>query len=197
MPLIVAIVGMPGSGKSEAVKYAEELGFFRIYFGQITLDALKHAGLEINEKNERYIREKIRKEHGMGAYAKLSLPKITQALAENKPVVIDGVYSLEEYLILKKEFGDFFYTIAIYASPKTRFARLSARKERPLTKEEFEERDLAELQNLNKGGPIALADYTILNEGTREELKRNVTSLIEKIKRGIRRTGSRRIAKSK
>jgi len=47
-----------------------------------------------------------------------------------------------------------------------RYARLAARPERPLTPQEALERDIAEIETLDKGGPIAIADFAILNNTT-------------------------------
>ena len=40
-----------------------------------------------------------------------------------------------------------------------------------LTPKQANERDHAEIENLEKGGPIAMADYTIVNEFTLDQLK--------------------------
>src|SRR5574342_69439 len=97
---VVAIVGMTGSGKSEVARVFAENGFHRIRFGDITDEEVARRGLKLNEENERRVRELLRKEHGMAAYAKLNLPKIDSAM-EQWDVVIDGLYSWEEYLVLK------------------------------------------------------------------------------------------------
>jgi hypothetical protein len=52
-------------------------------------------GLEANESNERLVREKLRAEHGMAAYAKLSMPQILKAMEDSRTVILDGVYSWE------------------------------------------------------------------------------------------------------
>ncbi len=59
---VVSIVGMTGAGKSEVAKVFEENGFVRVRFGDITDKEIKKRGLELNERNERYIREELRKE---------------------------------------------------------------------------------------------------------------------------------------
>ncbi len=97
-------------------------------------------------------------------------------------MVIDGLYSWEEYLFLKERFGEDFIVVAVWASPPTRYARLAAREVRPLTAPEAAARDRAEVENLNKGGPIALADFTILNESRCEDLKSQVERIIAGIK---------------
>ena len=177
---VVSVVGMAGAGKSEVARLFEESGFIRIRFGDVTDEEIKKRGLELNEKNERYIRELLRKEHGMSAYARLNLPRIDSAL-KHSDVVIDGLYSWEEYTFLKGYYGEDFYVVAVWASPGTRYARLTTRLDRCLTLEEAVSRDRAEIENINKGGPIAMADFTIINESSlddlREAAKRVISSL--------------------
>lgn len=174
---VVSIVGMTGSGKSEVSRVFEEDGFTRIRFGDMTDEEIKKRGLELNEENERYIRELLRKEHGMSAYAKLNLSQIDEAL-KYSDVVIDGLYSWEEYTFLKAYYGENFYVVAVWASPKTRYARLISRVNRCLTLEEAASRDRAEIENINKGGPIAMADFTIINESSLENLEKEAKRII-------------------
>lgn len=174
---VVSIVGMAGSGKSEVAKVFESNGFKKIRFGDITDEEIRKRGLELNEENERYIRQQLRKEHGMAAYAKLNLPNI-DALLKSSDVVIDGLYSWEEYTLLKNRYGDRFYVVAVWASPRTRYQRLMNRPVRPLTTQEAASRDIAELENTNKGGPIAMADFTIINESSLEDLRREAAKVL-------------------
>lgn len=163
--LVVSIVGMAGSGKSEVASVFEGNGFKKVRFGDITDEEVKKRGLQLNEENERRVRQQLRQEHGMAAYAKLNLPKI-DAWLKSSSVVVDGLYSWEEYTLLKSRYGNNFHVVAVWASPGTRYQRLSTRQVRPLTAEEAASRDVAELENTNKGGPIAMADFTIINESS-------------------------------
>ncbi|MFC1984100.1 dephospho-CoA kinase, partial [Chloroflexota bacterium] len=97
-------------------------------------------------------------------------------------VVIDGLYSWEEYIFLKKYCGDDFYVLAVWSSPGTRYARLIDRSERCLTVEEAASRDRAEVENINKAGPIAMADFTIVNESSLSYLKKEVKRTISSLK---------------
>ena len=178
---VVSIVGMAGSGKSEVARTFEENGCIRIRFGDITDVEVKKRGLELNEESERYIRELLRKEHGMAAYAQLNLPKIDSAL-KHADVVIDGLYSWEEYTLLKNHYGTNFHTIAVWASPRTRYARLATRSKRGLTAEEAASRDRAEIENVNKGGPIAMADFTIINESSMVDLEKETERIISRLR---------------
>jgi len=180
---VVAIVGMCGSGKSEVTKILSELGLKKIRFGDITDTFLKKYNLERTEKNERFIREQLRKKYGMAAYAILNLQHIKNSL-KHSDVILDGLYSWEEYVYLKKKFGDDLTVIHVYASPETRYRRLMKRKERPLSIKESSSRDIAEIENINKGGPIAMADFVIVNENNSlKKLREDVLKLWKKIKR--------------
>ena len=174
---VVSIVGMTGAGKSEVARVLEVSGFTRIRFGDVTDEEIEKRGLELNEESERYVREVLRKQHGMSAYARLNLPRIDSAL-KHSDVVIDGLYSWEEYTFLKGYYGEDFYVIAVWASPRTRYARLSTRLNRCLTLEEAASRDRAEIENINKGGPIAMSDFTIINESSLENLETETKRII-------------------
>ena len=180
MRKVVAIVGMAGSGKSEVSRVFEENDFIRVRFGDITDEEVKKRGLALNEENERYVRELLRKEHGMAAYAKLNLPRIDSALQKSN-VIIDGLYSWEEYTSLKEYYGDSLYLVAVWSAPRTRYARLSKRRVRPLTEKEAPSRDRAEIEHLNKGGPIALADFTIINESSLADLRQGAEKVINRL----------------
>jgi dephospho-CoA kinase len=177
---VVAVVGMTGSGKSEVARQFEKSGYIRIRFGDITDEEVRKRGLKLNEGNERQVREQLRKEHGMAVYAKLNLPRIDKALNTSN-VVIDGLYSWEEFTLLKEYYIDKLILVAVYTSPATRYTRLTGRRIRPLTVREAVARDKAEIENLNKGGPIAIADYTINNESTLDRLTEETKRIIESL----------------
>jgi dephospho-CoA kinase len=177
---IVSIVGMAGAGKSEVSRVFERNGYTRIRFGDVTDDELKKRGLGPNEDNERMVRESLR-EGGCDAYARLNQPKIEQAL-KNSNVVIDGLYSWDEYTYLKGLYGDDLYLVAVWSSPQTRYARLAKRAQRRLTPEQAASRDKTELGNLDKGGAIAMADFTIVNESSREELIKEAERIVSLLK---------------
>ena len=178
---VVSIVGMAGAGKSEVARLFQENGFTKIRFGDVTDEEIRKRGLELNEENERHIRELLRQEQGMAAYAKLNLPRIDAALKDSG-VVIDGLYSWEEYTFLKNYYGENLYLVAVWASPATRYARLTDRSARGLTLEEAASRDIAEIENTNKGGPIAMADFIIINESSLENLTKQTERIISTIR---------------
>lgn len=177
MSRLVALVGMPGSGKSVATAVFTQRGFQKIYFGDLTFEKLKETGQEINEQNERAMREKLRHDHGMAAYALLNTPKI-ETLLKQGDVVIESMYSWEEYLVLKGKFP-FLQVMAIYSPPKLRSQRLAVRPVRPLTEDEVNSRDKSQIELLHQAGPIAIADVTVVNTGSEDELKKEVEKFID------------------
>ena len=178
---VVALVGMPGSGKSEVARVFEANGYRTVRFGDITDEEVKKRGLELNEKNEKAVREGLRQQHGMAAYAVLNLPRIEKAL-QSSNVVLDGLYSWEEYKYLNDKLGAKLEIIAVWAPPAVRYARLEKRKVRPLTPDQSRARDFAEIENVNKGGPIAMADYTIKNDSALESLIEQTNLIIKVLK---------------
>lgn len=186
MSKVLCIVGMAGAGKSIVSDELVKVGFSFLRFGQITLDEVKNRELDNNEANEKSIREGFRKEHGMGAFAILNIPKL-DILLENSDVVVDGLYSWSEYKILKEKYGEAMKVIAVYAPPKLRYKRLVNRKSendekqrfRSFTKQESESRDYAEIENSEKGGPIAMADFIIVNTGSLESVKNQLKEILK------------------
>lgn len=177
---VIAVVGMNGSGKSEVARVFEKGGFTRIRFGDLTDKEVERRGFVLNEENERKVREQLRQEHGMAAYAKLNIPIIDEALGRSH-VVVDGLYSWEEYKLLKERYGSRFLVVAVYSSPKTRQGRVSQREVRPLSPGESLNRDFGEIENLNKAGPIAMADFALVNESSLEDLRKEAESVMRRI----------------
>lgn len=180
MNKIIAIVGMCGSGKSVVVDYFLKKGYERVYFGEITFDKLKELNLERTSENEKKMQKLIREEHGMGGYAVLAVPKIKKGL-ENASVIIDGLYSWQELSVLQDTFPNDLITIAVITDKNKRYDRLSKREIRPYTWEEAKIRDIFEIENTAKGGPIAYADYYVLNNGDIKDLTKRLDEILEKI----------------
>jgi dephospho-CoA kinase len=109
------------------------------------------------------------------------LPRIDSALKSSN-VVVDGLYSWEEYVLLKEHYGGQLTMVAVWASAATRHGRLAHRAKRPLTLGEAASRDKSEIENSNKGGPIAMADLTIVNEASLEELRKETEQVLSALK---------------
>ena len=167
---VLALVGMPGAGKSLCARHLQERGYFQFRFGSIVVNEVVRRGWELTPENERIVREELRAVEGMDVVARRALPLLQQALDTHTTVVIDGLYSWSEYRTLRRELGTGIVVVAITSPRWLRYSRLGERAERPLTAEEAERRDYQEIENLEKGGPIAIADFTLVNDRAPEDL---------------------------
>lgn len=166
---IIAIVGLPGVGKTDASNYFKELGLPVISFGKIVTEIVEKKYGRQTEKYHKIVREGIREKHGPEALAKLSEKKIKESLKKHNIIVIDGMRSWEEYLYLKKNLSTVnLYILAIFADKAVRYRRVSNRKsDRP---ELYgEERDINELVRINMGPTISFADFLIKNNFSKTE----------------------------
>ena len=180
--VILAIVGMPGSGKSVAAAYLSKKGYPVLRFGDVTDQGVKEQGLPLTEENEKAFREKLRQELGMAVYAIKIEPRINETLHSGVAIVVlDGLYSWEEYEYLIGKFPGL-KLLAVYAQPEIRYERLGKRTVRPLSREEARARDVAEIKNSNKGGPIAIADYLVINNADEPSLYRQLDPVLGEIR---------------
>lgn len=180
---IVAFVSLAGAGKSSAVDYVTDKGYPKVYFGGVVLDAMTEAGLEHTEANEQPFREALRVHEGKDFVVKRIIKQINDLVAAGQHrIVADGLYSWTEYKTLKSEFPGELSVVAIVAPKHVRHHRLSIRPIRPLTESEANQRDWAEIENLEKGGPIAIADHFILNANGLTEFHSQIDRTLGQIK---------------
>lgn len=181
MNKLIAVVGMSGTGKSVITDYLEENNWNKLYFGGITYKLMKEAGIErtADGKVEKEFREKLRKDHGPECYAKFLEPEIREKLAQGN-VVLDGLYSWHEYKYLIERFENL-VLICVVTDKNIRYSRVANRPDRPFDKEAIVYRDLSEIENLAKGGPIAYADYYILNNGEMDEEINRLKEILKEI----------------
>ena len=172
---IIALVGLAGSGKSSAVEYLTEKGFPKIYFGGVIYKAMDEAGIEKTWDNQQQFREEIRRREGKDFVIKRVIKNIHDLInAGQNKIVLDGLYTWSEYKLRKHEFPGQVVVIAIVTPKYLRYQRMAKRIERPMQPHEVDQRDWSEIENLEKGGPIAIADYFIINDGTLEQLHQKI-----------------------
>lgn len=177
---IIALVGLPGAGKSQACNFFKQKNIPVIRFGEITDVALKQKGLPSTEEHEKAFRENLRHEFGMAAFAVKNEARIREALKTADIVVLDGLRSWEEYVYLKEKFTNL-HLLAVYASPGIRHKRLKERSVRSFSIEEAKSRDIAEVENLHIAPTIAMSDHLIKNETTLEDLNQQLEKFLKEI----------------
>lgn len=179
---IVAFVGLAGSGKSTVVDYLTEKGYPKVYFGGIIYKAMKEAGIDITWESQSVFREEIREREGKDFVVKRVVKEVHDLIAAGQHrILLDGLYTWSEYKILKHEFPGEMTVVAVVTPKRLRKARLADRPERPMTSAEVDQRDWSEIENLEKGGPIAIADHYIINDGDKDKLHKQIDDELEHI----------------
>jgi dephospho-CoA kinase len=179
---IICIVGMPGSGKSEAVEVFKKHGLSVVNMGDVIREEARKRGYDVTPANLGRVSIALRREYGEEEVARRCMGRIKAELASGRDVVVEGIRSLREVRYFREMFKGDFYIIALHSSPKTRFHRLKTRGrgDDPRDWETFEERDHREL-GYGMGSAIALADYMVVNEGSLEELKEKIEEVYRRI----------------
>lgn len=178
--IMIAIVGLHGSGKTAASHYFAEKKLPVIRFGKVINDYIERHHLSHTEEHHKKVREDLRQKHGQEALARLNEAKIRTALQKSRLIIIDGMRSWGEYLYLKKQFTDLKIVIlALYSDKEKRYQRIASRAERNQLK--GEKRDLNELLGTHMGPTIAFADFLVDNNGSLEDLKNKLESIYQAI----------------
>lgn len=173
---VIGVTGLPGSGKSFVFEKAKERGAVVVCMGDIIREKAAERG-----ENVGTTARKLREEQGQYIVAKLTVEKIMEFLqehTESKIVLIDGIRSPYEIEMFDASFDDFI-SLSVYASPKTRFERITLRnrKDDSSVYEDFKERDQREL-DFGIGEVIATADFLIKNEDTFEAYEEEVVEFL-------------------
>ncbi|MDR2336580.1 MAG: AAA family ATPase [Candidatus Nomurabacteria bacterium] len=180
---IICFVGMSGSGKTTAAEYVKDKGVPDIYFGGMIYKAMQEAGVEITPESQQKFREEIREKEGKDFVAKRVIEEAHKLIESGQHrLVFDGLYTWSEYRILKHEFPGEMTMVALTPNKHLRHHRLAHRPNRPFDAKEANERDWSEIENLEKGGPIAIADYFVQNNGSIEDLHAELDEILKEIK---------------
>jgi dephospho-CoA kinase len=177
--IVVGVTGMPGAGKATVKEIVQKMSYSIVVMGEEIREETKRRKLKPTPENIGRVMLDLREEKGPSIIAERCIPKIEKT--KGKVVIIDGIRSHHEVEKFKKHFPNFIL-IAIHTSPKTRFKRLFQRKrsDDPRGWKTFMERDLREL-SVGLGNAVATADYMIVNDGTKTQLKRKIREVLEEI----------------
>jgi dephospho-CoA kinase len=169
MPLLIALAGLSGAGKTTAADYYRDAGLAeKVYLGDVVLNEVRTRGLPVAPDTERVVRLELRAKHGAAILAIRLAPDIKAFLSRGLNVVIDAVFQNAEYECLQNccSDNDSSILLAMEACFEIRSQRLLARAQRPCTPEELKRRDDLERQRLETDIAISRAQHRIVNEGS-------------------------------
>jgi len=191
--VIIAITGMPGSGKSTVARMlADKLGCKLVSMGDAVRSEVRRRGLPLTVDNVEKVAMELRREKGKAAVAYIVRKHVEDLFSSGADcVIVDGLRALEEADVLK-EAADSLCIVAVHASPRRRLERLISRGRRDDIKsaEDLRMRDEANL-SFGIGDVIALADFMIVDEDGLSELESAVDRLVGDLSSGKREGCSR------
>ncbi|MFC6864130.1 AAA family ATPase [Halomicroarcula sp. GCM10025817] len=176
---VIGIVGLPGSGKSEAANVAVDMGVPVVTMGDVIRQECRDRGLDPATDHGR-VATALREENGPAAIAERSLPIIEERRKDSDTVVVDGIRSDVEVEAFREAFGEAFLLVEVDAPFEVRAERLDLRDRDAGAEdggEPLEDRDEREL-GFGMGEAMAMADVTIENTETLAAFQRTVRTLL-------------------
>lgn len=180
--IVLAFVSKLCAGKGTAIAYlADKYGFTASSCSDRIREEIKKNGEEITRDGLQETGGRLRKEFGPQVLAERTWNKFLEEGVEK--AVVDSIRGIEEVEFFKSKPN--FHLIALESTSENRFARMVARKREsdPQTWEDF----LAAEEKDNKGGGrdidacMEMADFRIENNGTTEEMYKQIDHLLQKI----------------
>ena len=177
---VIGVVGLPGSGKSEAAEVAADVGVPVVTMGDVIREECRERGLD-PATDHGAVAKALREENGPGAIAERSLPIIEREREDSETVLVDGIRSDVEVAAFRDAFGESFVLVEISAPFDVRAERLDLRG-RDASAEEggesLEERDEREL-GFGMGEAMEMADVTVENTDSLASFQRRIRTLLE------------------
>lgn len=182
--MIIGLTGPICAGKDEVAKLLVACGFERFSLSDEIRVAMRADGLEITRTALQDYGDSVRKREGTGVWAR----RVIARLQPGNHYVVDSIRNPGEVEEFRKYGG--FSLLKVDAAPKIRFARM-VQRDREQDPKTFSAFQKMESKDLGIGQPdygqqhaqsFALADKTILNEGTIEKLKADLDVFLSHIR---------------
>lgn len=183
MGRVLAVCGLPGSGKGEFASVMESNGIPILSMGDMVRAEVSRLGIEESPGIFGEIAAQLRAEFGDDVLAKRLCDAVDELLNSNDLILIEGLRGTAEFDLFNSRWGDKFSTIAITASRETRF-------ERTQTRGRSEDGDISafEVREQRETGwgldtLIENADITLPNESNLEEFHANCDNWLQKFRK--------------
>ena len=175
--MLVGLTGRNASGKSTLVGWFSDKGLRSVSCSDSIRAWLREQGVDTTREALIEGGRELRRRGGAGVLAEMLLE-----ILDGEDAVVDSIRTPAEVEALRSR-GDFFL-IEVRADEEARWQRMNARGRAgdPLEKETFLSQEAAEAKSDDEAGQAldataSLADITILNDGTIEELEDKLESV--------------------
>lgn len=179
---VLGFTGMPGSGKSEAMEVAKARGIPVVRMGDLIWEEVDRQGKPRDAKHVGEVANAMRQSHGKDVWAQRTCDRVHEVAAGHRLVLIDGIRSHEEVETFRRLLGDEFDLVAIHTDPEHRFDRMAkrARADDSTDPAVLKARDEREM-GWGIARTIALADEMVVNDGSLEQFRKRVASLLDRL----------------
>lgn len=180
--MIIGITGTDGAGKGTVVALLKKHGYTHYSSREFIVAEIERQGLEVTRNQTRLTANEMRATYGNAVVVLKAFERAAEEGQEN--VVIESVRALAEAEFLHERNA---ILLSVDAAPEIRYKRVQARRshtdkvsyEQFLEHEELEKND-PDPHGMQKAKVMEMADYTITNNGTVEELQQQVESFLQK-----------------
>lgn len=177
---LIGLTGTNGSGKGTAASFFVRRGYAYFSLSDLLREELEKAGKAATRNNLIQMGNSLRARFGADVLARRVLDRVTG------PAVIDSIRNPGEVDTLRAQEG--FILLAIDAPAEVRYQRVKSRgrEESAATLEEFIHKEAEEMTTSERSQQIqtcmAMADTTIINDGTTQDLHQKLESIYESSK---------------
>lgn len=127
MANVVAVCGMPGSGKGEFAAVLDQAGIPIVSMGDMIRAEVRQRGLVEEPHVFGQIAAELRAQHGEEVLAVRLCERVDELLEDHPLVLIEGLRGTAEDEVFSQRWGELYRTIAIVADAELRFERIQQR----------------------------------------------------------------------
>jgi len=177
---VFGAIGLNGSGKDEVIKYLNKrYGIPFVSLGDMVRQIATQKGIQPTRANLHSISGEYIQQFGKDYFMKLVIKQIEENRWEKAGVT--GIRTPEDVQVLRDYYENCFVLFHVYVSdPYIRYERTRMRGEQrdPKTYQEFLEQDMKEEELFRVREAVRLADFSLNNEGSRDDLHHKLDAII-------------------
>lgn len=180
--MVIGLTGRNASGKGLVAEFLQAKGFDYLSLSDFIREEVARRGHEVTRERLIEVGRDLRSRFGNGYLAQ----QILEQLDEDRNYVVDSFRHPEE--VAEFRIRSDFHLLVLEAEAKTRYQRIKARAREsdPVEFEEFlrlEEEEVSSEQSEGQklSESARLADFTLENNGTKEELCSQVSSWLQQL----------------
>lgn len=187
--MLIGLTGRNAGGKGEVAKYLEKKSFAYFSLSDVIREEIRKRGHTLSRELLIQVGNELRVRSGPAVLAQ----RILEQIEDDRHYVIDSIRNPAEVEALRKAKN--FKLVRVDAPLDVRFDRikLRARESDPITMETFVELENREAEGNENSQNLRqveeTADYTIVNDGSLDQLYARIDQLFLTLIRGISRPG--------